>query len=555
MYKKKRYLCTIFISLIVINISTDSMYATTSKAALPKQSVVISDKNLKKSLNEKLGQNQEEDITVSQLKTISELDINNKNITSIDGLQYCTNLKKLVIGNFINQTKENNSISDLSPLKNLSKLNILIAGGLNITDFSPIRSLHLNYCTDADLTGSYLGNQTAELVLYTDNFSDLSIKNIAISYNGTPLIPNISPTNSSFSYQYETQTNTIKINYQPVYKDDNEKEEKLAFAGNDFKNEIAYTEKSDLVHGRITIKLHSHVNSLFQQATNLLNQLFINENHTELSENVTQFNFLKIFDILQKLSVNYPTSGFQHKNEILSFTNELDAAVILFTTQEINSLFTDTSDTILSKNATQQKIDVIKSDINKLVIQDKNAKEKLLARIEKAQLLLLNGNVSEEQDTVITYNGEADIPDPDHPFDPYYVVSTPGNVTFTDDNKTFNGSLDMLKVDENGNTSAYDGDGVADVSVKSANKLQLNTAAKDDAVDYSFQYATTAGAAARLDKQLDVATSDQYQKLFSIDKTNATHNVRYKMTGKAAKKGAHTDTLTYKIISTTPATK
>ncbi|MFW0731895.1 toxin Cry1Ac domain D-VI-related protein [Enterococcus raffinosus] len=555
MYKKKRYLCTIFISLIVINISTDSMYATTSKAALPKQSVVISDKNLKKSLNEKLGQNQEEGITVSQLKTISELDINNKNITSIDGLQYCTNLKKLVIGNFINQTKENNSISDLSPLKNLSKLNILIAGGLNITDFSPIRSLHLNYCTDADLTGSYLGNQTAELVLYTDNFSDLSIKNIAISYNGTPLIPNISPTNSSFSYQYETQTNTIKINYQPVYKDDNEKEEKLAFAGNDFKNEIAYTEKSDLVHGRITIKLHSHVNSLFQQATNLLNQLFINENHTELSENVTQFNFLKIFDILQKLSVNYPTSGFQHKNEILSFTNELDAAVILFTTQEINSLFTDTSDTILSKNATQQKIDVIKSDINKLVIQDKNAKEKLLARIEKAQLLLLNGNVSEEQDTVITYNGEADIPDPDHPFDPYYVVSTPGNVTFTDDNKTFNGSLDMLKVDENGNTSAYDGDGVADVSVKSANKLQLNTAAKDDAVDYSFQYATTAGAAARLDKQLDVATSDQYQKLFSIDKTNATHNVRYKMTGKAAKKGAHTDTLTYKIISTTPATK
>ena len=555
MYKKKRYLCTIFISLIVINISTDSMYATTSKAALPKQSVVISDKNLKKSLNEKLGQNQEEDITVSQLKTISELDINNKNITSIDGLQYCTNLKKLVIGNFINQTKENNSISDLSPLKNLSKLNILIAGGLNITDFSPIRSLHLNYCTDADLTGSYLGNQTAELVLYTDNFSDLSIKNIAISYNGTPLIPNISPTNSSFSYQYETQTNTIKINYQPVYKDDNEKEEKLAFAGNDFKNEIAYTEKSDLVHGRITIKLHSHVNSLFQQATNLLNQLFINENHTELSENVTQFNFLKIFDILQKLSVNYPTSGFQHKNEILSFTNELDAAVILFTTQEINSLFTDTSDTILSKNATQQKIDVIKSDINKLVIQDKNAKEKLLARIEKAQLLLLNGNVSEEQDTVITYNGEADIPDPDHPFDPYYVVSTPGNVTFTDDNKTFNGSLDMLKVDENGNTSAYDGDGVADVSVKSANKLQLNTVAKDDAVDYSFQYATTAGADARLDKQLDVATSDQYQKLFSIDKTNATHNVRYKMTGKAAKKGAHTDTLTYKIISTTPATK
>ena len=161
----------------------------------------------------------------------------------------------------------------------------------------------------------------------------------------------------------------------------------------------------------------------------------------------------------------------------------------------------------------------------------------------------------QEKDTVITYNGEADIPDPDHPFDPYYVVSTPGNVTFSDDNKTFNGSLDMLKVDENGNTSAYDGDGVADVSVKSANKLQLNTVAKDDAVDYSFQYATTAGADARLDKQLDAATSDQYQKLFSIDKTNATHNVRYKMTGKAAKKGAHTDTLTYKITSTTPATK
>lgn len=163
--------------------------------------------------------------------------------------------------------------------------------------------------------------------------------------------------------------------------------------------------------------------------------------------------------------------------------------------------------------------------------------------------------VDQEKDTIVSYNGDTDIPDPDNPFDPYYVVSVPGNVTFSDTNKNFNGTVDMLKIDENGNTSAYDGDGVADVFVKSANKLQLNTAKNDDAIDYSFQYATTAGDAAKIDAEVAATTSDQYQKLFSIDKDNAAHKVHYKMTGKATKKGAHTDTLTYKIVSTTPATK
>lgn len=161
---------------------------------------------------------------------------------------------------------------------------------------------------------------------------------------------------------------------------------------------------------------------------------------------------------------------------------------------------------------------------------------------------------SQDKNTVVRYDSAADIPDPDHPTDPYYVVSTPGNVTFTDSNKVFTGEVEMLAIDEDGNTSPYAGDGVADVSVKSNGQFNLALADGSDKVTYEYLHASSAGDAAVIDTKADNTQTD-FQKLFSIDKDNAKYKVRYKMTGEATKKGAHTDTLTYRVTSTTPATK
>ena len=74
------------------------------------QAVNIPDANLKKALNETLGQAPDAQITADQLATIKELGVNNKEIQSIEGLQYCSNLEKLYIGNPMMVHDESNKI-------------------------------------------------------------------------------------------------------------------------------------------------------------------------------------------------------------------------------------------------------------------------------------------------------------------------------------------------------------------------------------------------------------------------------------------------------------
>ncbi|MDZ5010589.1 hypothetical protein GNF77_17150, partial [Clostridium perfringens] len=59
----------------------------------------IPDINLKKALNETLNQAENADITKEQLENITKLVASNKNVNSIEGLQYCKNLKHLEVWN------------------------------------------------------------------------------------------------------------------------------------------------------------------------------------------------------------------------------------------------------------------------------------------------------------------------------------------------------------------------------------------------------------------------------------------------------------------------
>ncbi|MCH1976488.1 toxin Cry1Ac domain D-VI-related protein [Enterococcus hirae] len=352
------------------------------------QAVNIPDANLKKALNETLGQAPDAQITADQLVTIQELDVNNKEIQSIEGLQYCVNLRKLMIGNDFMHTSETNTISDLSPLKNLTQLTVLVAGNLKIADFSPLKSLPLTYCTDEDMSGSYLGTQTVEITLNTDKYAELTLKNPMLDSQGKAIMPDSTTTEGTFNYQYDSTTNNFSFNYQPVYKDLKEKEEKRAFAGDNFKNEISYTKNTDLVHGRMSLVLATHVNSLFEQATRSLNSLFKDKEHKKFKEQVTKEDFVNIFNILQELSEKYPASGFMHKEEVREFTKKLHDATLLFTTQKTEGLFLDNSETALANDVTQQKLDTVRDDVNQLLKQDQENKDLLLKKINKAQQLL-----------------------------------------------------------------------------------------------------------------------------------------------------------------------
>lgn len=122
----------------------------------------IPDAKLKKALNQKLGQADNANVSMQQLSTITELDILNQGVASLEGLQYCTNLEKSIIGsnNIGGYADENsNTLSDLSPLSNLHKLKVLQAGLSNISNFSPLKNLGLEFSETSMLNNkySYLG--------------------------------------------------------------------------------------------------------------------------------------------------------------------------------------------------------------------------------------------------------------------------------------------------------------------------------------------------------------------------------------------------------------
>ena len=79
------------------------------------QIIQIKDKTLKLSIQQELGLPGE--IRLGDIRELTSLNVQNKNIKTLEGLQYAVNLETLNI--------KNNEIKDLSPLKNLKKLNNL----------------------------------------------------------------------------------------------------------------------------------------------------------------------------------------------------------------------------------------------------------------------------------------------------------------------------------------------------------------------------------------------------------------------------------------------
>lgn len=187
--------------------STEKAYAAEQNETMLQQ-VTIPDLNLQKALMEDLHLTDSKEITKQKLETIQELDLNNRNISSIEGLQYCTNLIKLRIGSGATMgATSNNTISDLTPLKNLKKLTLLYGGGLKVKDFSPIKDIFSNF---------KIGKMTSDIrfvnqCLIADdakNFNEdgsFTLPVPAIDIDGTPMNVDL----ISDGGKYNPGTNTI----------------------------------------------------------------------------------------------------------------------------------------------------------------------------------------------------------------------------------------------------------------------------------------------------------------------------------------------------------
>lgn len=157
--------------------------------------VNIPDINLKKCINDSLGLGETtEEITDTQLKTLTTLSCNNKTISDLSGIENAINLTKLSL--FSNQISDvtslnsltnitelslnNNSITDISALSGLNRVRLLQLDNNNISDISALgglnslRYLYLANNSISDITSISSLINLLELFLQANNISDIT---------------------------------------------------------------------------------------------------------------------------------------------------------------------------------------------------------------------------------------------------------------------------------------------------------------------------------------------------------------------------------------------
>ena len=156
------------------------------------QIVEIPDPNLKRAIQETLDM--ANDITVADMLQLTELEVRQKQIADLTGLEYATNLTGITLPyNEINDLTPlvrlmrleylwlwGNPISDLSPLINLTALKGIDLAGCQISDISPL--MNLTQLTYINLRGNHIVdisaltnlNQLTKLRLDSNRIVDVS---------------------------------------------------------------------------------------------------------------------------------------------------------------------------------------------------------------------------------------------------------------------------------------------------------------------------------------------------------------------------------------------
>ena len=133
----------LFFSLVMILIG---LFLT---SALVDQTVIFSDKNLELAIRDILGYSGKP-IHQSQLSNIRSLDLSNKEITDLTGIEHFRNLEELNLSY--------NNINNLSKLKSLYKLRILNLENNEIFDLEAAEIDQLKFLRELNLRETSSGN-------------------------------------------------------------------------------------------------------------------------------------------------------------------------------------------------------------------------------------------------------------------------------------------------------------------------------------------------------------------------------------------------------------
>ncbi|MCH1976485.1 toxin Cry1Ac domain D-VI-related protein [Enterococcus hirae] len=343
------------------------------------QAVNIPDANLKKALNETLGQAPDAQITADQLATIKELGVNNKEIQSIEGLQYCSNLEKLYIGNPMMVHDESNTISDITPLKDLKKLVSLQMGTLRISDFTPLK----NKTFKRDfLHMSQLGDQQKFMKKTIIENTPLTIENPYKDIDGSPM----KPTSIPYGGVYNESENTITWSFESAKKmEGNMAGNLISFQGKSADEQPELVNTVDEMDGIMT-RIDLSVNIISQeqvdndQLAKEVTALFVNNDPStkKLAKGVTKEYIMDLMDKVFALDETAKFSDGLTKNKVWDWTFEA------YRVYDEQLLFKD--ENTLADGVTKETIDQVKKEAEQL--QDSEQKTKLLEMIAKAQQLL-----------------------------------------------------------------------------------------------------------------------------------------------------------------------
>ena len=174
------------------NFTWSQKFPVDIKPLLPSSEIVsMPDANLAAAVRQEIGNS----ITTHSLLNLTNLDIRNRGITDLTGLEHAHNLRELNLGGEVVETKElvnsggyiereilvnNNTVSDFSALIGLTQLTSLNFSSNNISDVSPLvsltqlTSLNLSSNNISDVSPLVSLTQLTSLNLSSNNISDVS---------------------------------------------------------------------------------------------------------------------------------------------------------------------------------------------------------------------------------------------------------------------------------------------------------------------------------------------------------------------------------------------
>ncbi|MGG3281046.1 stalk domain-containing protein [Paenibacillus solani] len=163
----------VFSSLVLVMIL---LVSSPGEASMEQASrdVSFQDEQLEQAIREVLNKDKDADITQKEMESLTVVDLSNRGIKNLQGLQYASNLTNLDLSN--------NKIVDLKPLKSLTNIRNLDIGSNRISNLSPLEGMTLMRILYAE------NNQIKKLdpLKKMSNLSSLNL-NSNLVYNLEPL--------------------------------------------------------------------------------------------------------------------------------------------------------------------------------------------------------------------------------------------------------------------------------------------------------------------------------------------------------------------------------